>query len=174
MLERACVLSHFSHVWLYSTLWTVACQAPLSVGFSRQEYWSGSPCPPPGDLPNVGIKPAFLSSSAMAGGFFTTIAWEAHHVLVLYSFMWSNIIPFYELPCYLYPFVNRHLVCLCHLTFMNNAVYTHLHAKSFCFILFYFSCVRVEFLSHMVALCLTFWGNATLFSKVILYLHPHQ
>ena len=39
------------------TLWTVARQAPLSMGFSRQEYWSGLPCPPPGDLPNPGIKP---------------------------------------------------------------------------------------------------------------------
>ena len=53
----ACVLSHFSHVRLFVTLWTVACQAPLSMGFSRQEYWSGLPCPPPRDLPNPGIEP---------------------------------------------------------------------------------------------------------------------
>ena len=44
------VLSHFSHVWLFVTPWTVAYQAPLSLGFSKQEYWSGLPCPPPGDL----------------------------------------------------------------------------------------------------------------------------
>ena len=50
-------------------LWTVACQAPLSVGFSRQEYWSGWPCPPPGDLPNPRTEPKSLSSSALAGGF---------------------------------------------------------------------------------------------------------
>ena len=44
------VLSHFSHAWLFVTLWTVACQAPLSMmGLSRQEYWSGFPCPPPGE-----------------------------------------------------------------------------------------------------------------------------
>ena len=49
------VLSHFSRVWLFATLWTVAHQAPLSMGFSRQEYWSGWPCPPPGDLPDPGI-----------------------------------------------------------------------------------------------------------------------
>ena len=42
---------------LFVTPWAVAHQAPLSVGFSRQEYWSGLPCPPPGDLPNPGIKP---------------------------------------------------------------------------------------------------------------------
>ena len=51
------VLSHFSHVWIFATLWTVAHQAPLSMGFSRQEYWSGLLCPPPRDLPNPGIKP---------------------------------------------------------------------------------------------------------------------
>ena len=52
-----CVLSHFNHVPLCGTLWTVACQAPLSVGFSRQEYWSGLPFPPPEDLPDWGIEP---------------------------------------------------------------------------------------------------------------------
>ena len=61
----ACVLSHFSRVWLFGTPWTVAHQAPLSMGFSRQEHWSGLPCPSPGDLPNIGIEPA---SPALAGG----------------------------------------------------------------------------------------------------------
>ena len=51
------MLSCFSCVWLFVTLWAVACLAPLSMGFSRQEYWSGLPCPPPGDLPNSGIEP---------------------------------------------------------------------------------------------------------------------
>ena len=50
------MLSRFSHVWLFETPWTVACQAPLSMGFSRQEYWSSLPFPPPGDLPDPGIK----------------------------------------------------------------------------------------------------------------------
>ena len=58
--------------------WTVAYQAPLIMEFSRQEYWSGLPFPPPGDLPYLGIKPASLTSPALAGGFFTTSAtWEA-------------------------------------------------------------------------------------------------
>ena len=48
--------SHFSCVYSCVTLWTVACQAPLSIGFSRQEYWSGFPCPAPGDLPDPGIE----------------------------------------------------------------------------------------------------------------------
>ena len=60
--------------FLFETLWTVSHQAPLSMGFSRQEYWSGLPCPPPGDLPNPGLKPTSLMSPALAGGFFTTRA----------------------------------------------------------------------------------------------------
>ena len=47
-------------------LWTIVCQAPLSMGFSRQEYWSGLPFPSPGDVPHVGIKPASLKSPALA------------------------------------------------------------------------------------------------------------
>ena len=65
----ACMLSHFSHVQLFVSLCTIACQAPLSMGFSRQEYWSRLPCSPPGDLPNPGIEPRF---PALAGGFLTT------------------------------------------------------------------------------------------------------
>ena len=64
------MLSRFSCVQLCATLWTVARQAPLSVGFFRQEYWSGLPCPPPGDLPDPGIEPTSLMSPALAGGFF--------------------------------------------------------------------------------------------------------
>ena len=72
------MLSHFSHVRLFATLWTVARQAPLTMGFCRQEYWSGLPCPPPGDLSNPGIKPMFLKSPILAGGFFTSsTSWEA-------------------------------------------------------------------------------------------------
>ena len=67
-----CVLSHFSRVWLCVSLWTVASQAPLFMGFSRQEYWSRFPCPLPGDLPNSGFEPMFLMSPALAGSFFTT------------------------------------------------------------------------------------------------------
>ena len=58
---RACMLSHFTHAWLFATLSTVTHQAPLSKGFSRQEYWSRLPCPLPGDLADPGIEPASLS-----------------------------------------------------------------------------------------------------------------
>ena len=61
------------HVQLLVTLWTIVRQVPLSMGFLRQEYWSGLPFPPPGDLPNPGIKPTSLVFPALGGGFFTTV-----------------------------------------------------------------------------------------------------
>ena len=66
----ACVLSHFSHVRLCVTLWTIALQAPLSTDLSRQEYWSRLPFPSPRDLPHPGIEPMSLTSPALAGRFF--------------------------------------------------------------------------------------------------------
>ena len=72
MCVCVCTLSHFSCVRLFATLWTTACQAPLSLGFSRQEYRNGLPFPPPGHLANPGIKPISLMSTALAGRFFTT------------------------------------------------------------------------------------------------------
>ena len=59
------MLSRFSRVGLFATQRMVACQAPLSMGFSRQEYWSEFPCPPPGDLPDPGIKPTSFMSPAL-------------------------------------------------------------------------------------------------------------
>ena len=59
------MLSHFSCVQLCATLWAVACQAPLSMGFSRQEYWSGLHSPPPGDLPGSGIEPVSPMAPAL-------------------------------------------------------------------------------------------------------------
>ena len=64
----------FRHVQLFATPWTIAHQAPLSMGFSRKEYWTGLPFPSPGDLPDPGIEPTSLMSPAMAGGFFNTSA----------------------------------------------------------------------------------------------------
>ena len=71
---NCCVLSHFSHVQFFVTLWIVAFQDPLSMVFSWQEYWSELPCLPPGNLPNPGFKPASLTSPALAGEFFITSA----------------------------------------------------------------------------------------------------
>ena len=60
MMCMLCVPSHFSCVLLFLTLWTIAHQAPLSIGFFKQEYWSGLSCPPPGDLPDLGSNSSLL------------------------------------------------------------------------------------------------------------------
>ena len=68
-----------SCILLFATLRTLACQAPLSRAVFLQEYWSGLPFPPPGDLPDPGIKPTSPVSPALAGRFVTTsTTWEAH------------------------------------------------------------------------------------------------
>ena len=77
---RECVLIRFSHVWLFATLWTVACQDPLSKRLSRQ-------CPSPGDIPNPGIKPVSLTSPALADEFFTIRAtWDTLVLCLLFWF----------------------------------------------------------------------------------------
>ena len=93
-LSSLCACGHISCVRLFVMLWTVALQTPLSMGFSRQEYWSGSPCPLPGNLPDLGIEPASLMSSELADGFFTTSAtWEAPptYTVVLFVFCRGGI-----------------------------------------------------------------------------------
>ena len=75
---RPFLLSHFRCVQLFANLWIVACQAPLSTGVSRQDYWSGFPYPPSGVLPDPGIESMSFMSPALASGFFTpSAAWEA-------------------------------------------------------------------------------------------------
>jgi len=98
-MEKLCVcvcvcvcVKLLSHVQLFATPWTVARQDPLSMGFSRQEYWSGLPFPSPWDLPNPGIEPG---SPALQAGFFTTSAtWQARAInkslLVIHFIYWSG------------------------------------------------------------------------------------
>ena len=82
ILALAYMLSHLNHVRFFVTPWTVAHQAPLSVGFYRQKYLSGLLCPPPGDLLDPGIEPmslVSLISPTLSGGFFiTSTTLEAH------------------------------------------------------------------------------------------------
>ena len=77
---HACMLSCFGHVWLFATPWTVTCQAPLSMGFSRQEYWSRLPCLPSSDLPYPGMEPV---SPALWADSLLLNHWEA-------SFYWGG------------------------------------------------------------------------------------
>ena len=79
-MKGTCVLSCFSRVQLFATLWIEARQAVLSMEFSKQAYWRGLPFPAPGNLPNLRIGLMSPVSLALAGGFFTTSAiWEAHN-----------------------------------------------------------------------------------------------
>ena len=76
-----CMLSRLK---LFVTPWTITHQAPLSMEISRQEYWSGLPCPPPGDLPDPRIEPTSLTSPTLAGGFFTTSStWEVLRMTIV-------------------------------------------------------------------------------------------
>ena len=79
------VVQLLSHVQLFVTPWTVACQAPLSMGFSRQGYWSRLPFPSPGDLPDLGIKPLSLGSPALASRFFTVESAGLPLLVFIYS-----------------------------------------------------------------------------------------
>ena len=84
----ASVLSHFSGVQLFATLWTVALQAPLPTSLSRQGYWKRFLCSPPGELSDPGTEPASLMSPALAADFFTTSAtWEAPTVMLEKSYV---------------------------------------------------------------------------------------
>ena len=75
--ECAECANHFSCVRVFATLWTIDCQPPLFMGFSRREYWSGLPFPSPGHLPHPGIELTCLKSPALADRFFTTGAtWD--------------------------------------------------------------------------------------------------
>ena len=85
------MLSHFICVQLNLCPWIIDHQASMSVEFSRQEYWSGLPCLPPEDLPDLGIKLECLMSLALAGKFFTTSThWEAHKRLYILKSMWKS------------------------------------------------------------------------------------
>ena len=105
------MLSCFSLVWLFATPWTVACQAPLSMESSRQEYWSGLPCPLPEDLPSPRIKTAPLMSPVLGGGLFTTSAtWDAFAFFFspcLFFFLFSFLSFSFSLCCYLGTILSR-------------------------------------------------------------------
>jgi len=102
-LILVCLLTCFSPVRLFVTLWTVAGKAPLAMGFSRQEYWSGLPCPPPGELPNPGTEPTSLYIACTGGRFFIPSAtWEA----LLGPYLYTNITHHLSLSSPLHP-MNR-------------------------------------------------------------------
>ena len=84
---HACVSSHFSCAWRCAIPWTVACQASLSIELSRQEYWSGLPCSPPGESSWLRDRTCISDVSCISGRFFTTSAtWEAEEMSICYIF----------------------------------------------------------------------------------------
>ena len=105
--------SCFSPAWLCETPWTVGHQAPLCMGFPKQEYWSGLPCPSPGDLPDPGIKPSSLTSPAFAGRFFTSsTTWEAQECATNLN---TVCLPFYR--------IAKHC-CHCHQLLISDIYWT--------------------------------------------------
>ena len=84
------MLSCFSHLQLSAILWTISHQPSLSMRFSRQEYWSGLPCPPPRDLPDPGIESTSLMCRVLAGAFFTiSVTWEPTYIYI-YTYIYTS------------------------------------------------------------------------------------
>ena len=115
---RAHIKSHvrlLSRVPLFATPWAVARQAPLSVGFPRQEYWSGLPFSSPGDLPDPGIEPVSLVSPALAGGFFTISIHTRSHILCVCVLFFLLEYDCFTMLCYflLYNEMNHPYVYMC-------------------------------------------------------------
>ena len=125
LVETASMLNHFSCVQLFVTLWIIAHQAPLSMGFSRHEHRSGSPCPPAGDLPTQGMNSCLLL--LLIGRW---VLYHRYHLLRLHS------IPIHEhitiCNVYVYSFVDG---CLNYLWFeywaIKNKVSMNIHAQVF-------------------------------------------
>ena len=92
-----CMPSHFS-CGDFATPWTTARQAPLSTGFSRQDNWNGLPCPPPGDIPDPGIKPTSLKSPALAGMSLPLLPPGKPYIYIFFLLFFS-IIVYYRILC---------------------------------------------------------------------------
>ena len=106
-----CELSCSSCVWLCATLWTITSQVPLSMGLSRQEYWSGLLCPPPGDLHNSGIEPMSLTSLALAGwildGISETLKQSQKSGTSTHFAVWERCIPICSPLLWFFPYLSR-------------------------------------------------------------------
>ena len=117
------MLSCFSPGQLFAASWTIVCQASLSMGFSREEYWSGLPWPPPGDLPNPEVEPRSLVPPASAGVSFTTraasILVQMDHSLLAMAEQYSIVYTHYIFLTR--SSVGRHLGCFHVLAIMNSA-----------------------------------------------------
>ena len=152
VIYDAYMWSHFSRVQLRVTLWTVNCQAPLSLGFSRQEYCSWLPCPPPGDLLNPMIEPWTLMSPALAGEFFTTsTTWEFCNV-------WYTCI---KSACYIHS--SHNIICQLYLNKGRGKVRISGKKNNFPLICVFSATLKNKYISCLECLH-TFWKNFLKFS----------
>ena len=137
-----------SRVQLLATPWTVACQAPLSMGFSRQEYWSGLPFPSPGDLPDSGIEPKSPVSPVRQ--------MMLSHQRNPHSFLSSNNMPLYGWTRFvsIHSFTDGYLCFFYFLAMVNySAVNIHVQAFVWTFLLNSFKvCINLEFLISLYKL----------------------
>ena len=122
------MLSCFSHAWLFETLWTVACQASLSMGFSKQESWSGLPCPPPEDLSYPGTKPSSPAAPELQVDSLP-LSHQGNPYMLLFSrsvmsdSLWIHGLQHARLPCPLSPWVfSCPLSWWCHATISSSFV----------------------------------------------------
>ena len=144
-----CVLNHFSHVWLFVTLWTVTHQASLSMGFSRQEYWSGLPCPPPGSCPKPRTESESLMSPALAGRFFTTsTTWEARYLLLNFKLMESQYVClcfwllWFSIVCVWVLFLLFNTIIVCPLLLQQSSLLCEYNRYYLSIIFVYFCCYQ--------------------------------
>ena len=143
------MLSRFSHVQPFVTPWTVAHQASLFMEFSRQEYWSGLPLPPPGDLPNPETERTSLKSPALAGGFITT------------STTWEGIIDktlrHLKCPWWLHTHTHTHTHTRCErippTEFINTSVTSHSYHFSVCENIYILLSYEVSIIQYSVIHC---------------------
>ena len=108
----------------FKTPWIEVCQAPLSMGFSRQEYWNGLPCPPPEDLPDQGLNPCLLYYMQIVYHWAT---WEAHVYPFIITFLlcWSYLYSVGNITTYIYIFVQAVCTFILSNTFSHEFPYTH-------------------------------------------------
>ena len=124
----------FSRVQLFETLWTVACQAPLPMRFSQQEYWSGLPCLPPGDLPNPGIEPVSLHCRILTaeplGKPMNIRVHVSFCTVVLSGYVPRSGIPAYS-PSFESKFCSKHTLCFVSASYLfpsfSKILYTHIY-----------------------------------------------
>ena len=146
-----CMLSCFSHVWLFATLWTIAWQAPLPMAFSRQEHWSGLPCPPPGDLPDPGIEPR---SPALQVDSLLLSHWGSPCVHPCCC-KWHYFILVYGNVCmyiYIHTYIHIHTyMCMyiCIYTYINK--YTYINVYTYTYIYIH---IHTHIHIYMVYICL--------------------